>query len=112
MRQEHKQGEGPRRRWEPEEGVDHVGWYPKGKRGLKWEHERSDLHFDETDVVPSGLEGHECGWRTFTPILFHILGKLVLQDSLGLSQGFLWSCHSVTHGGWGSWGRVWHTDPH
>ena len=46
MRQEHRQGEGPRMRWEPEEGVEHVGWYPKGKRGLKWKHEGSDLHFD------------------------------------------------------------------
>ena len=52
------------------EEADHVGWYPKGKRRLKWKYEW--FRFDQTNIMPNGLEGHECGWGTFAPILFHI----------------------------------------
>lgn len=83
------------------EVVDHVGWYPQGKGELKRRVKGSDLHFGKIDVVPSGLEGHECGRGIFTPVPFRVLDKLVLQDSLGLSWGFPWSCCSVAHRGGG-----------
>ena len=79
-------------RWEPVEEADHVGWYPKGKRRLKWKHDW--FRFDQTDTMPNGLEGHECGWGTSTPVLVHIQIHCGSRASCGPA--------TLTHGGWGS----------
>lgn len=94
-RQEHRQGEGTRMRWEPVEETDHVGWYPKGKRRLKWKH--CWFRFDQTDIMPSELEGHECEWGPSTPILFHILIHCGSRDSCGPA--------TLSHTGVGELGR-------
>lgn len=42
-------------RWEPMEEADRVGWYPKGKRRLKWKYEW--FRFEQTNIMPIDWKG-------------------------------------------------------